>query len=133
VGFPGETDSDFEDTFSLLESLPLSYLHVFSFSERPGTIAAQLPGKITFSVKDQRSKRLTQLSHDKNLIFNNLNIGKTTKVLFEKTRSEGLITGFTSNYIRVEYPWESKLAGQIKEVRLNHLSLSGKMEIELIE
>ena len=61
-----------------------------------------------------------------------MNIGKVTNVLFERTYSEGLITGFTSNYIRVEYPWESKLAGQIKKVKLNDISPSGRMSIELI-
>jgi threonylcarbamoyladenosine tRNA methylthiotransferase MtaB len=61
-----------------------------------------------------------------------LNIGQVTNVLFEKTYSEGFISGFTSNYIRVEYPWDSKLAGQIRKVRLNATSSSGKMSIELI-
>lgn len=133
VGFPGESDSDFEDTFSFLEGLPLSYLHVFTFSERPDTVAEQLPGKILFKDKENRSKRLIALSRQKNLIFKKLNTGQVTNVLFESTRNEGLITGFTSNYIRVEYPWESNLAGKIKKVRLKNISSSGKMSIELIE
>ena len=133
VGFPGESDSDFEDTYSFLEGLPLSYLHVFTFSERPDTVAEQLPGKILFKDKENRSKRLIALSRKKNLIFKKLNTGQVTNVLFERTRNEGLITGFTSNYIRVEYPWESNLAGKIKKVRLKNISPSGKMNIELIE
>ncbi len=133
VGFPGETNSDFEDTYSFLEDTPLSYLHVFTFSERPGTIAEKLPGKIPFSEKEKRSKSLISLSQKKNIIFNKLNIGQVTNVLFEKTYCEGLITGFTSNYIRVEYPWESKLAGQIKKVKLNKISSTGRMSIELTE
>ena len=133
VGFPGETNSDFEDTYSFLEDSPLSYLHVFTFSERPGTIAEKLPGKVSFKDKETRSKRLIELSHRKNLIFNKLNIGKVTNVLFERTYSEGFITGFTSNYIRVEYPGESKLAGQIKKVKLNKISSTGRMSIELTE
>src|ERR1035437_6075863 len=132
VGFPGESDSDFEDTYSFLEEMPLSYLHVFTFSERPDTIAEKLPAKVLFRDKEKRSKRLIALSQKKNIIFNKLNIGQVTNVLFEKTNNEGLITGFTSNYIRVEYPWESKLAGQIRKVRLNNISPSGKMSIELI-
>jgi threonylcarbamoyladenosine tRNA methylthiotransferase MtaB len=132
VGFPGESHSDFEDTFSFLENIPLSYLHVFTFSERPRTIAEKLPGKVSYNDKEIRSKRLIELSHKKNLTFNKLNIGKVTNVLFERTYSEGFITGFTSNYIRVEYPWESNLAGQIKNVKLNDISPSGRMSIELL-
>jgi threonylcarbamoyladenosine tRNA methylthiotransferase MtaB len=132
IGFPGESDSDFEDTYSFIESIPLSYLHVFSFSERPDTVAAGLPEKVPTKKKEARSKRLIALSHNKNTIFNKLNIGHITNVLFEKTYSDGLITGFTSNYIRVEYPWESKLAGQIRKVKLNDISSSGKMSIDLI-
>ena len=132
VGFPGESDSDFEDTYSFLEALPLSYLHVFSFSERPDTIAFQLPGKVSFSEKDKRSKSLIALSQKKNIIFNTLNIGQVTNVLFERNHSQGLITGFTSNYIRVEYPWSPGLAGQIRKVKLNNIGTSGKMNIELI-
>jgi threonylcarbamoyladenosine tRNA methylthiotransferase MtaB len=133
VGFPGETESDFEETFSFLEDIPLSYLHVFTFSERPDTVAKNLANKIPFQDKEQRSKRLIELSHKKNLIFSKLNIGRDTNVLFESTRSEGLITGFTPNYIRVEYPWDSRLTGHIKKVRLNEISKSGRISIEIIE
>jgi threonylcarbamoyladenosine tRNA methylthiotransferase MtaB len=133
VGFPGESDSDFEDTYSFLDGIPLSYLHVFTFSERPDTIAEQLPGKVLYKDKEKRSKSLIALSKEKNLKFNKLNIGQVTNVLFESTRSEGLITGFTPNYIRVEHLWESRLTGQIKKVRLNKISSSGRMSIELIE
>lgn len=132
VGFPGESDSDFEETFSFLENLPLSYLHVFSFSERPDTVAEKLPEKVVMRDKEIRSKRLIVLSQMKNAIFNKMNIGQITNVLFEKTCSEGSISGFTSNYIRVEYPWESKLAGQIKKARLKNITPSGKMSIEII-
>ena len=133
VGFPGESDSDFEDTFSFLEEIPLSYLHVFTFSERPDTAAEKLPGKVLFKDKEKRSKRLIELSHKKNLMFNQLNIGQVTNVLFESTRSEGLITGFTSNYIRVEHPWDPQLTGKIKKVRLNKISQSGRISIEIID
>jgi threonylcarbamoyladenosine tRNA methylthiotransferase MtaB len=133
VGFPGETEADFEDTYSFLEMTPLSYLHVFTFSERPDTIAEKLPLKISFKEKEIRSKRLTALSKKKQLEFNELNIGQITKVLFERTQSEGLITGFTSNYIRVEYPWNSRLAGQIKKVKLTSILPTGRMNIELID
>jgi threonylcarbamoyladenosine tRNA methylthiotransferase MtaB len=132
VGFPGESDTDFEETYSFLKEIPLSYLHVFTFSERPATVAEHLSPKVLFRDKEERSKRLIALSHEKNAIFNKLNIGSETDVLFEKTYSDGFITGFTSNYIRVEYPWESRLAGMIKKVKLKEISPSGKMSIELI-
>jgi threonylcarbamoyladenosine tRNA methylthiotransferase MtaB len=133
VGFPGESASDFEVTYSFLMEMSLSYLHVFTFSERPDTFAKNLPAKVSNGEKDKRSKRLIALSEKKNLEFKKLNIGQTTNVLFERTRSEGLITGFTSNYIRVEHPWQSKLAGQIKKVKLNSIALSGRMSVELID
>jgi threonylcarbamoyladenosine tRNA methylthiotransferase MtaB len=133
VGFPGESNIDFEDTYSFIQDIPLSYLHVFTFSERPGTAAEQLPGKVSYHDKEIRSKRLITLSREKNLIFKKLNTGKVTNVLFENTRSDDLMTGFTSNYIKVEHPWEQKLTGQIMKVRINKLSPSGRMNIELIE
>jgi threonylcarbamoyladenosine tRNA methylthiotransferase MtaB len=132
VGFPGETDSDFEDTFSFLEGIPLSYLHVFSYSERPGTTAESLPLKVSPDEKDKRSKRLIQLSEDKNLKFNTLNIHRVANVLFERSKNEGMITGFTENYIRVEHPWQNSLAGQIRKVRLTGLSPTGNMKIEIL-
>ncbi len=133
VGFPGESTSDFETTFSFLEGLPLSYLHVFTFSERPDTVAEKLPDKVSSAEKTQRSKRLITLSEKKALEFNRKNIGQTTKVLFEKSPAEGLITGFSSNYIKVEYIWQSRLAGQVKRVKFNNISPSGRMRVELIE
>lgn len=133
VGFPGESAENYEDTCSFLEKMPLSYLHVFTFSERPGTVAENLPEKISHREKEIRSKRLIALSDRKNLEFMNLNKGQITNVLFERTRNEGLITGFTSNYIRVEYPWQSKLAGQIRKVKLKNILETGRMSIELID
>jgi threonylcarbamoyladenosine tRNA methylthiotransferase MtaB len=133
VGFPGESSSDFEDTYSFLEQMPLSYLHVFSFSERPGTIAEKMPEKVSQEEKILRSKRLIALSEKKNLEFMKFNIGRVTHILFERTRNEGFITGFASNYIRVEYPWQSKLAGRIKEAKLTGIAPAGRMKVELTE
>jgi threonylcarbamoyladenosine tRNA methylthiotransferase MtaB len=133
VGFPGESFSDFEDTYSFLENIPLSYLHVFTFSERPGTAAEKLPLKVTQEDKNIRSKKLIALSGEKNLEFMKLNTGLITNVLFERTRSEGFITGFTSNYIRVEYPWQSKLSGMIVKTELTGVSTSGRMNVKLID
>jgi threonylcarbamoyladenosine tRNA methylthiotransferase MtaB len=132
VGFPGETESDFEDSFSFLEEIPFTYLHVFSYSERPGTVAQTLPFKVSPVEKDSRSKRLIRLSEEKNLTFSILNINQGTSVLFERSKSEGMITGLTENYLRVEYPWQDRLVGQIKKVRLTGLSDSGNMTVEIL-
>jgi threonylcarbamoyladenosine tRNA methylthiotransferase MtaB len=132
VGFPGETETDFEETYSFIENLPLTYLHVFTFSARPGTVARDLPGKVSHREKEIRSRKLISLSESKHLAFMNLNIGQDAEVLFEKTKTDGLITGFTGNYLRTEYPWQAKLAGQIIKVRLSDTSPSGRIRVELI-
>jgi threonylcarbamoyladenosine tRNA methylthiotransferase MtaB len=131
VGFPGETESDFEDTYSFLENIPLSYLHVFSYSERPGTVASNLPLKVTPQQKEIRSKRLISLSENKSLNFNRMNINCRAKVLFEKPVNEGMITGFTENYIRVEADWQKALAGKIVPVVLTGIAASGNMTVRL--
>jgi threonylcarbamoyladenosine tRNA methylthiotransferase MtaB len=133
VGFPGETDSDFDETYAFLKDLSLSYLHVFTFSERPGTAAENFSGKVCSRDRENRSRKLISLSDQKKHEFLELNSGKFENVLFEKTRNNGMISGFTGNYIRVEYQWMSKLAGQIRKVRLTNISDSGKMNIELAE
>ena len=132
VGFPGETESDFDETYSFLENLPLSYLHVFPFSERPATIAETLPGKVTHAEKEVRSKRLISLSVSKSLEFRKLNCGHIAEVLFEKTNNNGMISGFTGNYIRVEYPWQKNLEEQVRKVLLKRILPSGRMNVELI-
>jgi len=132
VGFPGETEADFEETRQFLDSLPLSYLHVFTFSERPGTRASKMPEKIKPEEKEKRSRKLIDLSQMKHDLFLNLNIGRTEYVLFEKTRVSNLITGYTGNYIRVEHPWQTDLAGEIRKARLKGISTDNRMSIEII-
>jgi len=131
TGFPGETDSDFIDTHDFLRSLPLSYLHVFPFSERPDTIAQNLPDKIPSAEKERRSKILLELSAVKHTEFLKMNIGKITEVLFEKTKKDGFVSGFSSNYIKTQHPWQSGLAGTIKKVRMTDISGTGIMSAEL--
>jgi len=133
VGFPGESLDDFADTFNFLENMPLSYLHVFTFSERPDTVAEKLPLKVSNEDKELRSRSLITLSGNKNTEFMKQNRGELTEVLFERTRRDGLISGFTSNYIRVETPWHSKLAGEVKRVKIKDIGPSGRMLVELID
>jgi threonylcarbamoyladenosine tRNA methylthiotransferase MtaB len=133
VGFPGETDNDFMETYEFLESLPLSYLHVFTFSGRPDTIAVTLSGKVTHSDKERRSRLLTELSAVKHDVFMRLNMDQISDVLFERTKSEGFITGFSTNYIKVEYPWNAKLANTIRRVKMKNITDAGRMSVELID
>ncbi len=133
IGFPGETESDFNDTVDFLKGLPLSYLHVFTFSERPETVAENLPGKVHHAEKEIRSRVLSELSAAKQADFRKMNIGQITEVLFERSRSEGFITGFSSNYLRVEYPWSSKLAGTVRRIKMINISETGRMTAELID
>ena len=133
TGFPGETDSDFNDTHNFIKPLPLSYLHVFPFSERPNTIAQNLPDKIPFGEKERRSKILLELSAAKHAEFMKINLEKVTEVLFEKTKKAGILHGFTSNYIKTQHPWQPKLAGTIKKVRMTEIANAKIMSVELID
>jgi threonylcarbamoyladenosine tRNA methylthiotransferase MtaB len=131
LGFPGESEEEYEDTYTFIESLPVSYLHVFPFSERSGTVAAQLEGKVPYREKEKRCKKLISLSDSKHLEFMEQNIGRSEKVLFEGMENDGSITGFTGNYIRVEYPWDPSLTGHIKEVIINGIAPSGRMTVDI--
>src|SRR5690606_25015676 len=101
-----------------LENMPLSYLHVFNFSERPGTPAQKMPGKVPFRIREERSRSLINLSHIKHSEFCRINTGKAAEVLFEHTRDNGVISGFTGNYLRTEMLWDPALAGTIRRVSL---------------
>ncbi|MBE0674175.1 MAG: tRNA (N(6)-L-threonylcarbamoyladenosine(37)-C(2))-methylthiotransferase MtaB, partial [Bacteroidales bacterium] len=132
TGFPGETDEDFEDTFSFISSMPLSYLHVFRYSERPGTLAAGLPDKVPQKVREERSRQLLRLSESKRSAFNRMNQGLIWPVLFEQARADGMATGFTPNYIKVVVNPERGLTGKVRQVRLTALLEDGEMTGELI-
>lgn len=133
AGFPGETEQDFEETYSFLKEMPVSYLHVFTFSERPGTPAEKMTDKVKWPERERRSKRLLELSAIKRHEFYNINKGKISEVLFEHSRREGMIEGFTGNYLRVQYPWESGLAGRIKSVIIKELAENGNINVELTD
>jgi len=127
VGFPGEGEAEYEDTYAFLESLPVTYLHVFPFSERPGTMAAGLTDKVPYKEKERRSKDLAQLSGTKHAAFVGQNIGRFEQVLFESSENNGMISGFSRNYLRVEVPWDGGLVGQIKNVKLVSPLKSGRI------
>ena len=118
VGFPGEDEFEFEQTYSLIESLDISYLHVFTYSERPNTDAIQLPGKVGLRERKARNKRLTELSQRKNMAFALRQINKPQKVLFE-SHHNGQISGMTENYLKIHVAsHEIGLENQIIDVEL---------------
>jgi len=136
VGFPGETDDCFMDTFNFLNNLDISYLHVFSYSERTNTEAVKLPNPVSTDIKSERSKILRSLSNKKKRSFYESQIGKIKKVLFESENKKGYIYGFTDNYVKVRYPWNPSLINKIKCVKLTSIDSEGfvrisKEELEL--
>jgi threonylcarbamoyladenosine tRNA methylthiotransferase MtaB len=114
VGFPGESDEDFEDAFQFIESLPLAFLHVFPYSERPNTPAKDLPNKVSSEVKKQRSKRLHDLSEKKHKEFCKTHRLNPSKVLWEADNHDGWMYGFTENYIRVRKPFDADSVNTIQ-------------------
>ncbi len=128
VGFPTETNIDFQDTFDFLQTLDITYLHVFSYSERPNTAAQQYSEKFEKHIKDERSKLLHTLSDEKRKIFHQKFIGQTRNVLFETMKSD-LVYGHTDNYILTAVPGDKKIINQILSVELfegNHTTMKGK-------
>lgn len=118
VGSPGETDEDFLETYNFIKDLPATYLHVFSYSERPNTKALSIPGKVEKQEKKRRSSMLRILSEKKKGEFYRSMIGKDLRVLFESTEKNKKIFGFSSNYVRVEHPFETDLANSFKFVKI---------------
>ncbi len=118
VGFPGESDAEFEQTYSLLEELHPAYLHIFPFSPRPGTPAYSMKGQVQASIKTERAARLDALCRRLHSDFCTSQIGRTLPVLFENTQKNGLMTGFTGNYVKVSAPYDKSLAGKIIDVTL---------------
>ena len=126
VGFPGETDDDFEETVRQLNDADISYLHVFSYSERPETEAVKMKQKIAFDVRAERSKQLQILSINKRRAFYESCLGQVRTVLFE-TWDNGILEGFTDNYIRVEVEGKRSLSGKTQRVSLRSI-IDGVMQ-----
>lgn len=135
VGFPGETDEDFEETYSFLHELNISYLHVFTYSERPNTTAVRLKDKIPNNIRTQRRKRLQSLSHKKRMYFYSQHLGNEAEVLFEGENKEGWIHGFTKNYIRVKVPYDAGLVNTMQPLILEEIDSDGVVrgEIRIVE
>jgi threonylcarbamoyladenosine tRNA methylthiotransferase MtaB len=125
VGFPGETEELFLETYNFLNKLDVSYLHVFTYSERQNTEASTMKGSVPIKVRKKRSKLLRGLSVKKRRSFYEKSIGSNRTVLFEGENKSGYIHGFTENYIRVRHPWDPGLVNTLKKVKLDLIDQEG--------
>lgn len=129
VGFPGESDQHFLDTYAFLVDLPVSYLHVFSYSERPNTPAAEMKNQVSKTIKNKRSKMLRTLSAKKRHAFYESQLQKTKTILFEAENKEGYIQGFTENYVKVRVPWDPALQNQTRSATLAEIDQKGMVRL----
>lgn len=130
VGFPGETPADFLETYQFLNELPVSYLHVFPYSERTNTLAPSLVGRVPERVRGERTTQLRSLSEKKKRFFYEQHAGFETDVLFEDDVTDGRVEGYTPNYIRVAAKYDPLLVGEIRPLRLTQVSALGLMAAE---
>ena len=132
VGFPGETDAHFLETYNFLNALDISYLHVFTYSERDNTEAVEMDGVVSKNVRAKRSKMLRGLSVKKRRAFYESQLGTTHTVLFENENKEGYIHGFTENYVKVKTPWNPALVNTLHEIELTKIDDDGIVRFEFI-
>ena len=132
VGFPGETNDDFLATVNFLKDLDISYLHVFTYSERANTGAPKLGTKVPMETRRERSKILHLLSDRKKQAFYQTQVGKHKTVLFEQEENEGLLYGFTENYVKVKTPYDARLINQIVAVQLTEIDRDGLMKCDIL-
>ncbi|MBO0589842.1 tRNA (N(6)-L-threonylcarbamoyladenosine(37)-C(2))-methylthiotransferase MtaB [Cellulophaga sp. E16_2] len=133
VGFPGETDELFLETYHFLNDLDISYLHVFTYSERDNTVAAEMDNVVSKNVRSKRSKMLRGLSAKKRRAFYESQIGSVRTVLFEGENKEGYIHGFTENYVKVKAPWNPELVNQLKQVELVNIDEDGLVRFVFVD
>jgi len=132
VGFPGETDEHFLETYNFLNELDISYLHVFTYSERDNTEAATMENVVPMNVRSKRSKMLRGLSVKKRRAFYESQIGTNHTVLFEGENKEGYIHGFTENYVKVKTPWNPELVNTLHEINLTKIDDDGSVRMEFL-
>ncbi len=132
VGFPGETDEFFLETYNFLSELDISYLHVFTYSERDNTEAALMQNVIPANVRAKRSKMLRGLSVKKRRAFYESQIGSNRTVLFESENKEGYIHGFTENYVKVKTPWNPELVNTLQEINLTKIDDDGSVRMAFV-
>ncbi len=132
VGFPGETDEHFLETYHFLNDLAISYLHVFTYSERDNTEAVEMDGVVPINVRSKRSKMLRGLSVKKRRAFYESQLGATRTVLFEAENKEGYIHGFTENYVKVKTPWNPELVNTLHEIKLTRIDEDGSVRMAFV-
>ncbi len=132
VGFPDETDEDFLDTYEFINSLDISYLHVFTYSERDNTTAVRMKEVVPADVRNKRSKMLHILSEKKKRAFYATQTGKVVRVLFEAEEEEGMMFGFSENYVKVKLPFDPTLVNRFADVRLSAIDRDGVMKTEVL-
>ncbi|WP_062059081.1 tRNA (N(6)-L-threonylcarbamoyladenosine(37)-C(2))-methylthiotransferase MtaB [Aquimarina longa] len=132
VGFPGETDDHFLDTYNFLSQLDISYLHVFTYSERDNTVAANLDGVVSSEVRKKRSKMLRGLSAKKRRAFYESQLGTERTVLFESENKEGYIHGFTENYVKVKMPWNPSYVNTLHAIKLIAIDEDGVVRFDFV-
>jgi threonylcarbamoyladenosine tRNA methylthiotransferase MtaB len=129
TGFPGESDEEFKKTYEFLNELDISYLHVFTYSERANTKAVDMVNAIPLNIRTNRSKMLRTLSEKKKRFFYESQVGKQGSVLFEDDVHDGVMEGFTSNYIRVKAKYDPVLINELKEIVMVAVDENTLMEI----
>ena len=132
VGFPWETDELFLETYYFLNDLDISYLHVFTYSERDNTEAVLMDGVVPDEVRAKRSKMLRGLSAKKRNAFYESQLGKEKTVLFESDNKQGYIHGFTENYVKVKAPWDPALVNTLHKVKLTKIDVDGMVRFEFV-
>tara|TARA_R110002096_G_scaffold126532_3_gene273631 strand:- start:63186 stop:64526 length:1341 start_codon:yes stop_codon:yes gene_type:complete len=133
TGFPGEKEDHFLETYNFLNSLDISYLHVFTYSERDNTEAAEMENTIDYGIRKKRSKMLRVLSAKKRRMFYESQLGKVKEVLFEGNFKEGYITGFTENYVKVKALWNPDLINTKRKIRLREIGEDGSVLFDELE
>lgn len=132
VGFPGETEERFLETYRFLNELDISYLHVFTYSERENTPAAEMEGVVPLRVRKKRSRMLRGLSVKKRRAFYESQLGSQRTVLFEGENREGYIQGFTENYVKVKMPWDPALVNTLQRIQLERIDEDGLVRFSTI-
>ena len=133
VGFPGETDEHFLETYHFLNELDISYLHVFTYSERDNTEAVLMDGVVPDAVRAKRSKMLRGLSAKKRNAFYMSQLGKEKTVLFESDNKQGYIHGFSENYVKVKAPWDPSLVNTLHKVKLTKIDADGMVRFDFVK
>ena len=131
VGYPGETEEDFLTSYRFLADLDISYLHVFTYSERPNTEATKIKEVVPQAIRNKRSKMLRALSVKKRRAFYESQLGKSFTVLFEGENKKGYSTGFTENYVKVRTPWDPKLVNTLQEITLETIDSEGYVRFNI--